>query len=389
MLKHCAASTQTIPLSRLLRAERQKLLRGKSLWFAACSFLAILFLFFWASDRMNQAADFQKQELARCKTTLGAIEQKMNSVGSGGGSEESMADYQRQYGLCLNLQAAYEDDNWKKALEIQNRLDTDALEGRRQAIAPGSTAPQSDELQSRVALRNYLLKNEIKPMDDRTAMTGWNSVRLAGSSLFPLLLPLLFLALSAGQLSEEEALGTWKLSLRQPVPRGRIVTAKLAVCALASSSVLTAGLLFLFLLACAANGAGNPAYPVPAGGPYPGAFRIGNAFYTTSVLFAGQSFLLLLCAAWFYTAFGLLVSVLTKSPSASITAAVLFPVAFLVLGRMNLTFLNDTPFGLTNSFSVLTGSKVPPLAAGGILLLSAAICQKVTAFLFKRKDFLC
>lgn len=389
MLKHRTEFAQTIPLSRLLRTERQKLLRGKFVWLILCAFLAILFLFFWANSRIVPEDSLQKQTLARCRTMLSAIEKKMDAVSSDGNAKETAADYQRQYSLYLNLQVACEDDDWKKILQIENQLDTDTLEGRFRVTDPESPVPQTEELQNRVALRNYLLKNEIKPMDDRTAMTGWNSVRLAGNSFFPLLLPFLFLALSAGQLSEEEALGTWKPFLQQPVPRGRIVRAKFIVCALASFTALLAGMLFLFLLSSAVNGAGNPAYPVPVGDPYPGAFRLGSASYMAVLLFAGQSFLLLLCAALFYTAFGLLVSALTKSPSASIIAAVLFPVVFFVLGRMIPAFRNNTPFGLADANTVLSGGSFPPVAAGGIVLIFTAICQKVTTVLFKRKDFLC
>jgi ABC-2 type transport system permease protein len=270
--------------------------------------------------------------------------------------------------------------------QVEKRIKDAERRSRQRRIFAGWTRMQQFE----AARLRYHLDRDINP----NRQTGPLFSRAFAALASTLLLPLLVTVLGADLVSSETSSGTIKMLLTRPVPRWRVLGAKLVVLSGFSTLLVAAAAFFSWFIAGFAFGWHGFSAPVLTG------FRFGEAGVDLSQVRAAPLWLDTL-ATWGLTWFAALVvgvvvttfSVLFKSTAGAMGTFIAILAAGTLLGQIANDWEVARWIFVTNLPIAQYYSGVPPPVAGMTLLgsvlmlgLWALLAGAVGMAVFSRRD---
>lgn len=285
--------------------------------------------------------------------------------------------------IIQNMISARKLGDWKSELGLMVQKDQLLLKG----IYHGNTfTPEStDTIEERVTLNKLLYDNNIKPLESSEEMKGINFLYCTLNVLFPFLLAIIILLLSADTITGELEAGTFKFLLLQPISRRNILFAKLIACIVFCCVSLLGLLIVSFLCVSMMNGMGEINYPIAC-------------HFDRILRFTTMGQLLLSATAmnslflFFVACLAVFISVIAQNNAVSICISVIVAVLLNYLTSILKTFpliYAGNPFSYSNSISVLNGSAGLNTLTGIIsLFVWSTIFIIISSMVFRKKDIL-
>lgn len=414
---------------KLTILEISKLLRRKKTYVVIGAFVALLLLLSYGYYReeqnvkrmmspeqqvasMQQSIDFQKKNIDRMKSDLdnAKTEEEKNKINSNiQAAQNNITETENSIEQLKNSKG--EKISWQDTLKKQIESEENQLNNNTSYIGYDVGNDNSKNiLKQRIAIDKYLLKNNIKPIEDYT-FNAFNFVAKMVESLGTIFLAVGIAIFICDMISGECTPPTLKLLLTQPVSRGKVLFSKY-ISSILSSVIFIIGIEFVcFILIGVIFGFGNANYPVMVGTKYKFDMTqlVNNAHPLVPIegtghiiaiwKFASEVALLQAVFIIACTSFIFLISTLFRSSMVSMGVAVvsiiISSIVFLGLfAKSKITPYIFLIFGDTSSVlnsRIVTSFNNPNLTVNYFLIVMAAwtiVCYMVSHLLFTKRDIL-
>ncbi len=278
--------------------------------------------------------------------------------------------------LCLlldDMSNAKETGDWHSELAFA----IEESEGEISLMERGVLEYSGSVYQS-LALNRYLLQQDIPPKVPPNACDGLNTLVLCFQhQLFPFLLMLFPMLLSAFQFTAERQHGGFKLLLQAPASREKLTFIKAGVVMVQSAFCTVVSAIGPLLFCTAVAGPGDPRYPL--------AYTGGEGFLSTSG-FLLRAIPLSICALACFTALGLLFGMCIGNGTVLPICSVAVPAVLLLLQTLVSPEILCFPLFSTNAYRIIFESSLPLALPCLAMLLLCALCLMAALALFRRKD---
>ena len=154
-------------------------------------------------------------------------------------------------------------NNFQEALKMEIELQKNEL-----GLNSGDEIKKkaSEEEKVKYMRNEFLLGKKIKPIYIESSVEGYNFLRSASEDLFPIIIPILILVISADIVSLENEQGTFKFLLMQPISRIKVMLGKIIGACICCVMTIVFIFLMAFIVLGIAEGFGAPNYPIIMGG---------------------------------------------------------------------------------------------------------------------------
>ena len=280
-----------------------------------------------------------------------------------------------------NMLEALKSKDTQKMLAAQLAMANTAVYARQKNLSD-SSYKSIKELKDEAAFLQYLADNQIHVAPGNVSqLNGLYMVYMFIRDIYPFLLPVMILLMVFGTVTKERTQGTLKFLLQQPYRRSNVLFSKLL-----SSGAVTAIILFLINLAqvltCTiATQTGDGRYPIATSELTFNSFLIGETSYLAISDFLIFSSLLTIVAILFYTALGLLISVISPNTFVSFILCA-FSVSFPFILKFGGI---EMPLWISNIASIVTG-EYPFYGIAAFYLLVSAGLVFLSTCIFKRQN---
>lgn len=246
------------------------------------------------------------------------------------------------------------------------------------SLAELGAFPYDPALSQRLAFNQYLLSHSIPPKTPANKVDGISAlcqyIRWIGffvGALFPMMLSLLTFLM-------ERETGELRFLFQLPVTRRNLLSGKcLGVFVLSSVSILIIPLA-LFMVCSALFGVGDPRYPLEC---------LDGSFLPTG-RFLWESLISSVVAVAFFTALGVLLSILLKSTSLGVLAVISVVGISVFLQQLSLPFLDWFPLRSANVYSMITESTFPLWLIIVVQLISIVGIMAGGIIIWKKRDLI-
>ena len=376
----------------MLKIELIKLLCQKRFYMVIFTSLAVFAAFFFL-DNFNNISN---QRLHRYISLKDQIIQEIDRLDCSteiGNSEKDVftSDYKLQHNIVSELILAAESTDWKRELLALNTMEQMDLAGNNHIPYEDilEINLQDETVNTRIAFREYLMQNEIKPSllsgETKTIEYMLNIFHI----LIPFLLPTLVICICILCVYQEFSIKSIKFLLGLPIPRRKIVFSKMLVCFMTSLLLFLSLLCLSFLFSYASRGIGYPNYPIRINVNFPNEFLLGDSSFVHAKNFLFLLLLILPLNILFYLAYAFFIFE-CKSSSASMGITWILPIGFLLITKYTPNFLlNIIPFTVPNTYQLFTAlTDISPFVS--LLLLFSVTAGLIASvfIIFKKKNFI-
>lgn len=279
-------------------------------------------------------------------------------------------------------------NNFQEALKMEIELQKNEL-----GLSSGDEFKKKASEEDKVKyMRNeFLLDKKIKPIYIESSVQGYNFLRSASEDLFPIIIPILILVISADIVSLENEQGTFKFLLMQPISRIKVMIGKIiGICLCCVMSILF--IFFMsFIILGIVEGFGASNYPIIMEGELIGIRTIIIKLLPLEILYM-----------IFIASVGILISTIIGYGMSSIGISIILNISLYFLSSNILIkslnkIIHFNPFIYSQFYKVLDGNiaktfQNPSINLNnGILVLAVSILMlnSISIFLFSRKDITC
>lgn len=396
-------------MSQLIIIEMNKFIRKKKNIITIAMFAVLIGLYIFANlslDNMitQSRLNSYKEELKSAQDSLNTLKAQYKDEKQNSNRLNKLIDEtENKVGLLKEREVAANNSDWKKELEIQLKLDSQLIDD----IQSGSVVSGENliDVKKRIMKNQMLYDKNIQPINEDQSMTSYNFIRLASRDLLPILAIIIVLLLSSDIVSSESDEGTFKFLLVQPIPRYKILLAKIiAVSLLCLLSIFSIMLIFFIILGFI-KGFGSPMYPTEYyTGSFSSFFYHANGNYTLQFIgirkFILISLPLNILLIIFVTSMGMLLSTLIQNSTAAICTSIITFISFNIISTQ-LKLLSKIsqfiPLTYCNLVKVLDGSFINELNNKNVTYLTAVIVfmiftigfNFISVIVFRKKDIVC
>ncbi|MFL0253327.1 ABC transporter permease subunit [Clostridium neuense] len=317
--------------------------------------------------------------------------------------EQSISELDNEIDQLKTKKQTSNSKDWKTTLK--NNIDT--LRDQKNSATDISPDNAKENYNKQIIFYQYFIDHNIKPQTNGT-FSAFNFLQALFKLLGPLFIPIIIAILSADIVSGEYTPPTMKMLLTRPASRGKILVSKFVTILVSSMIIITVIELISYLVMGIIYGFDNPMYPVLVGTKYTSSAIkltqdstglipvLGSSHVTTTWSFIIQMFLfqllyILACCSLF-----ILFSTILRSSSISMTLSILITIVVNILSSISY-LAKASPFFFTtygSTSSILDSSiiesagvtYITPLFSCLFLVIFAAICYSIAAYVFQKKD---
>lgn len=317
--------------------------------------------------------------------------------------EQSISELDNEIDQLKTKKQTSNSKDWKTTLK--NNIDT--LRDQKNSATDISPDNAKENYNKQIIFYQYFIDHNIKPQTNGT-FSAFNFLQALFKLLGPLFIPIIIAILSADIVSGEYTPPTMKMLLTRPASRGKILVSKFVTILVSSMIIITVIELISYLVMGIIYGFDNPMYPVLVGTKYTSSAIkltqdstglipvLGSSHVTTTWSFIIQMFLfqllyILACCSLF-----ILFSTILRSSSISMTLSILITIVVNILSSISylakaspffFTTYGSTSSILDSSIIESTGvTYITPLFSCLFLVIFAAICYSIAAYVFQKKD---
>lgn len=375
-------------MNKLIIFEIKKIFKQKKYLIMLSSLVLITLLYAFQSKYLDELTKTQEINLEKFNVT--SLEQSLNGMPDTSKDTEIYRNLSLELNLRQKKIKALEIDDWIETLH--NDIDINKLMLSLNSRGLLSINETRDELQSKIDKNQYLLNNNIKPINEDFSLVSVNFLKNIIKILFPTILVFIISLMSIDIFSKEFDYGTIQILIYQSKSRSKIFISKLiALLILNISSILFYFIIFL-LFSFIINGFGDLQYPI---------IVIRNSHYFIIPLgnFLLENFALILLSIIFLTTLSLMLSIFFSNTVSALTSnitilLILFLIEFTVKAPYLVKLLN--PYTYFNTYNIVSGSnyqfyKDMTLSAsnGALLLILYTILAIILSYRkFKTKDLI-
>lgn len=236
----------------LFNLEYKKFIKSKIIFF-------LFFILIVITIAILLISSFNNKELTlnEYKYEIHSLERALDSLPKTGVTEELRKSLLDDINKKVIQMKAFENEEWKKVLELQIELDRKLLENVSTGKAVSTIS--NDELNERIIINNEFINRNIKPKNFENS--GFYILYQFLDSIYGLFGVVVILIISGGILTKDFENGSIRFLLVQPIPRSSILNTKFSFSVLNSFIILLFLMVYTFILGSIIYGIGSGNYP--------------------------------------------------------------------------------------------------------------------------------
>ena len=255
-------------------------------------------------DKANSINEIRMEEF-----NIESLKQALNNIDESDSENPVYKNFKSELDLRENKLTALRSNNWKEALEKD--IDIYNLMLSTNSTILGSV----QSLKWEITKNQYLIDNNIKPINDEYSTEAINFTKNIIKVLFPTLIIFFIIIINSDIISKEYDFGTIQILMYQIKSRKKIFLYKFLFILALDIIIILFLFLFFFIINTLINGFGNFNYPLMV-------IEKGNYILNTQSYFLSKNIILIILSIIFLSSLTITISSISENSINAITISI-------------------------------------------------------------------